>query len=119
MNLTVWICQSLLATIFLISGTAKISMSKQRLLETGQTGVAPFPLPLIRLVAACELIAVVGLVAPKATGILPTLTGAAAIGLAVVMVGAIISHTRLRELVPVAVNTVLLATCCFVATATL
>jgi uncharacterized membrane protein YphA (DoxX/SURF4 family) len=119
MNLTLWICQSLLAAVFLLSGTAKISMSKQRLLETGQTGVAPFPLPVIRLVAACELFAVVGLIAPRATGILPSITGAAAIGLAVVMLGAIISHTWLREPIPVAVNAVLLATCCFVAAATL
>jgi uncharacterized membrane protein YphA (DoxX/SURF4 family) len=119
MDITLWILQGLLAALFLLSGSAKISMSKQRLIETGQTGVAPFPLPVIRVVAACELVGVVGLIAPKATGVLPALTGVAAIGFAVVMVGAIISHTTLREPGPVVVNTGVLAICCFIAAATL
>jgi uncharacterized membrane protein YphA (DoxX/SURF4 family) len=119
MDVTLWICQGLLAALFLVSGSAKISMSKQRMIETGQTGVAPFPLPMIRLVAACELAGVVGLIAPKATGLLPVLTAVAAIGLAVVMVGAIISHTKPREPGPVVVNMGILAICCFIAVATL
>jgi hypothetical protein len=119
MDIALWICQGLLAALFLVSGSAKISMSKPRLLETGQTGVAPFPLPVIRITAACELIAVIGLIAPKATGILPSLTGVAAIGLAAVMIGAIASHASLREPIPVAANVVILATCCFVAAGTL
>ncbi len=119
MNIGLWICQSLLAVLFLVSGTAKISMSKERLLETGQSGVAPFPLPVIRLAAACELLAVIGLLVPRATGVLPALTGGAAIGLGIVMIGAIASHTSLREPGPVAVNIVVLGTCCFVAVGTL
>ncbi|HYS39762.1 MAG TPA: DoxX family protein [Pseudonocardiaceae bacterium] len=115
MDLALWIGQGLLAAIFLLSGGAKISMSKPRLLATGQTGVAPFPLLAIRLVAACELVAVVGLVGPGATGILPALTGFAAVGLAVVMVGAMASHASLREPRAVAVNLVILLVCCFVA----
>jgi uncharacterized membrane protein YphA (DoxX/SURF4 family) len=115
MNLALWICQGLLAAVFLLSGSAKISMSKPRMLATGQTGVAPFPVPVIRLTAACELVAVVGLIAPSASGVLPVLAGFAAIGLGVVMVGAIASHASLREPVAVAANTLILATCCFVA----
>jgi hypothetical protein len=115
MNITLWSCQALLAALFLFSGAAKISMSKQRLLETGQTGVAPFPLPVIRLTAACELLAVVGLIAPGVSGELPVLTAAAAIGLGVVMIGAMISHATLREPRAVAINAVIFATCCFVA----
>lgn len=115
MNLALWICQGLLAAMFLVSGGAKVSMSKPRMLATGQTGVAPFPVPVIRLTAVCELVAVVGLIAPSASGVLPVLAGFAAIGLSVVMVGAIASHVSLREPVPVAVNTIILATCCFVA----
>ena len=90
-------------------------MSKPRLLATGQTGVAPFPLPAIRLIAGCELIAVVGLVGPEATGILPALTGFAAAGLAVLMIGAMASHASLREPRAVALNFVILVVCCFVA----
>jgi hypothetical protein len=119
MNLALWICQGLLAAVFLFSGSAKISMSKPRMLETGQTGVALFPLPVVRFTAACELLAVIGLIAPKATGILPVMTAAAAIGLGVVMIGAFTSHSRLREPVAATANVVLLAICCFVAIGTL
>jgi uncharacterized membrane protein YphA (DoxX/SURF4 family) len=115
MNVALWICQIALAALFLSSGSAKISMSKERLVETGQTGVAPFPLPVIRLTATCELLGVVGLIAPHATGILPVLTGVAAIGLAVVMVGAMASHASLHEYRTVAINALVFAICCFVA----
>lgn len=115
MNLALWICQGLLAALFLVSGTAKTSMSKRRLLETGQTGVAPFPLPIIRLTAACELLAVVGLIVPTASDVFPTLTAVAAIGLGVVMIGAMISHATLHEPGTVAINALIFATCCFVA----
>jgi uncharacterized membrane protein YphA (DoxX/SURF4 family) len=78
MNTVVWICQILLAVLFLVSGTAKISMSRERLLATGQTGIAPFPMPVIRVTAAAELLAAVCLIMPlimsKPSGVLPVLT---------------------------------------------
>jgi uncharacterized membrane protein YphA (DoxX/SURF4 family) len=48
MNSALWIGQGLLAVIFLISGIAKSTMSKERMLATGQTGAEAFPLPVIR-----------------------------------------------------------------------
>jgi hypothetical protein len=39
-------------------------MSRERLLATGQTGIAPFPMPLVRLVAASELLGAVSLIVP-------------------------------------------------------
>jgi uncharacterized membrane protein YphA (DoxX/SURF4 family) len=62
MDNVVWVCQGLLAVLFLASGCAKISMSRERLLATGQTGIAPFPMPLVRLAAASELLGAVGLI---------------------------------------------------------
>lgn len=115
MNVVLWICQVLLAAVFLGSGAAKSVMSKDRMMATGQTGVAPFPLGVIRLVAACELLAVLGVVLPKLTGIVPVLTPLAAVGLAVVMVGAALSHGSRREFPQVALNLTLLAVCVFVA----
>jgi uncharacterized membrane protein YphA (DoxX/SURF4 family) len=119
MNIGLWICQGLLALIFLISGSAKISMSKERMLKTGQTGVAPFPLPVVRFTAACELLAVIGLLVPRATSVLPGLTGVAAIGLGIVMIGAMVSHASLREYGTVGANALIFGTCCFVAVGTL
>ncbi|MGH3491069.1 MAG: DoxX family protein [Actinopolymorphaceae bacterium] len=122
MNTSLWIAQIFLAALFLFSGVAKSTMSQERLLATGQTGAAAFPIPVVRLTAICELFAVVGLIVPRLVDIAPSLTGWAAIGLAVVMVGAMISHSRLaitqansKEWRNVAANVAILAVCVFVA----
>lgn len=115
MNLALWIGQGLLAAIFLLSGSLKISMAKDRLIASGQTGVTPFPLPVIRMTAACELLAVLGLLLPPLTGIAPVLTPIAALGLVVVMIGATASHLSLREPLAAGVTTFILLICVFVA----
>jgi uncharacterized membrane protein YphA (DoxX/SURF4 family) len=115
MNVVLWIGQGVLAAIFAVSGTLKSTQSKERMLATGQTGVREFPLPAIRLVAAAELLAVVGLIVPQASGVAPVLTPLAALGLAVVMVGAAVAHTRLQEAPTAAVNVAILLLCAAVA----
>ena len=107
MNLVLWILQGLLAVIFLASGASKISMSRQRLIDTGQTGIAVYPMPVVRFTAACELLAGIGVILPWATGVAPVLTPVAAVGLGIIMVGAAVAHTRLREPRNVAGNAVL------------
>ena len=98
MNTLGWTLQVVCAATFLASGTMKSLMSKDRMIATGQTGVAPFPLPILRTVALAELAGVFGLLLPWATGIARALTPAAAACLAVFMVGAAVSHASLREL---------------------
>jgi hypothetical protein len=71
--------------------------------------------PAIRTIAACELAGVAGLILPGLLGRALVLTPLAAIGLALVMIGAAVAHTRLSEPRNVAVNAVLLAICVFVA----
>jgi hypothetical protein len=115
MNIALWICQIFLAAIFALSGGFKISQSKEWLVSHGQTGVAPFPLPVIRVVAALELLGAVGIIVPWAAGIVPILTPLAAVGFAVLMVGAAISHATLREPRAVAINTLIFAISVFVA----
>jgi uncharacterized membrane protein YphA (DoxX/SURF4 family) len=122
MNMALWICQVLLAVVFLVSGIAKSTMSREQLLASGQTGAAAFPLPVTRFTAICELLAVVGLIVPPLLDIAPSLAGWAAIGLSVVMVGAMSMHSRLALTGPtpaewrnVAVNVLILAVCVFVA----
>jgi uncharacterized membrane protein YphA (DoxX/SURF4 family) len=117
MDNVVWVCQGLLAVLFLASGCAKISMSRERLLATGQTGIAPFPMPLVRLVATSELLGAVSLIVPWASGALPVLTPVAAAGLGVVMIGAAGSHLHLREPRTAGLNVVILVVCVFVAMA--
>lgn len=114
MNTALWAAQLTLAAIFAASGTAKISMSRERLLATGQTGIAMFPMPVVRFTAAMELAAAIGLVAPRLTGIGQVLTPLAALGLCVVMIGAAWAHSRLHEPASVAINATLFAVAAFV-----
>jgi len=106
MDVALWVVQGVLAAVFLASGSAKLVMSKERMIASGQTGVAPFPLPVIRLTAAAEILAAFGLVLPEATGVAEVLT-LAALALAVVMVGAAASHRSLREYPQVGLNALL------------
>ncbi len=123
MQIALWAAQIGLAMIFLASGIAKLTMSRERMLATGQTGAAAFPLPVVRLTAGCELLAVVGLIAPPLVGVAEPLVGWAAAGLAVVMIGAMAMHSRLavtqrqpKEWRNVGINVVILAVCVAVAT---
>jgi len=115
MDIALWIVSFLLAAVFLGSGIAKSSMSRERLIATGQTGIAPFPMPVVRMTATAELAGAVGLIAPWLTGTAKVLTPMAAIGLGIVMCGAQISHASLREPKSVAINLALLIPCAFVA----
>ena len=122
MNAALWVTQLLLAVIFLLSGAAKLTMSRDRMLATGQTGAAAFPLPITRFTAACELLAVIGLILPRLWGVAETLTGWAAVGLAVVMLGAMGMHAKLAvtqhratEWRNASFNVAILALCVFVA----
>ena len=110
-----WITSGVLAAVFLGSGAAKLVMSKEGLLASGQSGVAPFPLPVIRLTAAAELLAAVGLILPVALGVATVLTPLAAVGLMIVMLGAAGSHLSLREYPQVGINALLFAAALFVA----
>lgn len=126
MNLALWIAQGLLVAAFGFSGASKSTLPKDRLIAAGQTGVAPFPAPVIKVTAAAELAAVAGLILPQATGIAPRLTALAGSGLCLVMLGATASHGTLlradlaagrgrREGRNMLLNLVLLGLCLFVA----
>jgi uncharacterized membrane protein YphA (DoxX/SURF4 family) len=108
MNMTLWILQGLLAAVFAVSGAAKSTLSKPRLIASGQTGVAPFPLPLIRFTAICELLGALGMILPRLLHVAVYLTPLAAAGFVVIMVAAITSHAWLREPLNVVATSALL-----------
>lgn len=115
MNVALWSCQVLLAAVFLVSGAAKSTQPRQRLLDTGQTGIAVYPMPVVRFTAICELLGAIGIVLPRLTGVAPFLTPLAAIGFAVVMVGAVSAHLKLGERRTAVVNILIFAASLFVA----
>lgn len=115
MNLALWVTQGLLAAIFAGTGMNKLVRPKEKLLEAGLNSLAPYPPPLLRSLGAIELLGAIGLILPWLTGIAPVLTPLAALGLAVIMVGAVNAHRRLGERQLVFTVLVLLLACLFVA----
>jgi hypothetical protein len=101
--------------VFGFSAAVKGTQSKERTLELGMTGVIDIPAPLMRFTALTEVLGIIGLVLPYATGVAPILTPLAAIGLGVIMILAARIHLGLGEPKTAAGNVLLLALCLFVA----
>jgi uncharacterized membrane protein YphA (DoxX/SURF4 family) len=97
MAIVAWVLQGFCAGLYALSGAMKSTMSKERMIATGQTGVAPYPMPLLRLVALLELAGAAGLIIPWLTGTAKFLTPTAALCLIPIMVGAALSHRSLGE----------------------
>lgn len=94
----------------------KLAKSKEQLVADPRMGWAEdFSPGLLKLTGAAEVAGAVGLTLPGAFGVATGLVPAAAIGLAFVMVGAILTHARRGQLPNLAVNLVLLALAVFVA----
>jgi uncharacterized membrane protein YphA (DoxX/SURF4 family) len=108
MTIVLWIVQGLLALAFLMAGVLKTTQPIDALSKRmGWVSVAPQWF--VRFVGAAEVLGAIGLILPLATGILPWLTVAAAIGLAIVMVSAFVFHLTRREAAQVPTNLILLA----------
>lgn len=114
MHTLLWIVQGALAALFVGSGLAKSTMSRSRLLATGQSGVRDLPMPLVRFVAICELLGAAGLILPLALAIAPILTPLAAAGLGILMIGAAVLHLRLDEPRVSVANLAICALCAWV-----
>ncbi|WP_433125538.1 DoxX family protein [Micromonospora sp. CA-240977] len=115
MNVVLWIAAILLAVVFLASGIMKLLRSKEQLAGSGQTWVESFPDSLIKIIGALEIAAAAGLILPPAFDIAPVLAPVAAVGLIVLMVGAVVTHARRKEYTNVIVNIVLILLAAFVA----
>jgi uncharacterized membrane protein YphA (DoxX/SURF4 family) len=97
MNVILWIGQVALALIFGLSGALKSTQSRDQMLATGQTAAKIVPLPVMRVAGVSEVVGVLGIILPWATGIARVLTPVAAAGFAVIMVMAATVHGRLKE----------------------
>jgi uncharacterized membrane protein YphA (DoxX/SURF4 family) len=70
--------------------------------------VEDFSAGTIKLIGTAEVLGALGLILPGALDIAPVLVPLAATGLAVIMIGAIITHGRRKEPQPIAINVVVL-----------
>jgi uncharacterized membrane protein YphA (DoxX/SURF4 family) len=112
MNIVAWVLQIVLAVLFLGAGGTKLTQPKEKL-QPKMGWVEPVHPRNVKLLAATEILGALGLVLPWATGIAKVLTPLAAVGLAVVMAGAVIVHVRRKE--PWYAQLVLLVLCVVVA----
>ena len=82
-NVTLWVVQGLLASLFLFAGGMKLVMPLE-----GMAGPVALPGLLIRFVGVAEVLGAVGLILPGLLRIHAELTPVAAAGLVIIMIGA-------------------------------
>ena len=98
MNLTLWIVAGLLAVVYLASGGGKLIVPKEKLAAAPGAGwVEDFSAGTVKAIGALEVLAAVGLILPAAIDIVPVLVPLAALGLMMIMVGAVITRIRRHE----------------------
>ena len=97
MSIAMWIINIITALVFLASGAMKLSRPKAKLAESGMGWAADMSSGAVKAIGALEMIGAIGLILPIATGIAQVLTPIAAVGLAVVMIGAVVVHARRKE----------------------
>lgn len=113
MLIVLWIVRILLALAFLMAGFMKSFMPLEGL-KKNMAWVAVTPAALVRFIGIAELLGAIGLILPILTGILPWLTIAAAVGLAVAMLCAAVFHAVRKEYSGIAPSIVLLLLTLFV-----
>ena len=115
MNVVLWIIAGLLAAAFAASGLMKLTQPKPKLAASGMAWTEDFSDGQVKGIGVVELLGALGLILPAALGIAEVLTPLAAVGLALTMVGAAITHIRRKEGQMVPVNVLLGGLAVFVA----
>ncbi len=106
----------MLAVVFVVSGSAKLFVPKEKLATVplgGWTGAAS--VGFVKALGALELLAAAGLILSAALDIAPVLAPLAAVGVVLLMVGAMITHLRRHEVAGVMLNLAYLAMAAFIA----
>ena len=115
METALWIAQVLLAAIFLLTGTTKLTQPRLKMAAGPMRWAADVTDRQFRTIGLLEVLGAIGLILPAALGIAPLLVSLAAIGLVLTMIGAIHVHVRHGETNRLAVPIVVLALALFVA----
>ena len=116
MNVALWITAGLLGAVFLLAGGTKLFVPKQKLaMAPGGGWVDDFSAGFIKTLGAVEVIGAAGLILPAAVDVAPVLVPLAAVGLAIIMIGAALVELRRQESKHVLVNLIYLAVIAFLA----
>jgi len=110
MNLSLWIIAGLMAAVFLLAGANKLLIPQEKLAKAPGGGwVLDFSAGFVKALGAVEILGAVGLILPALLDIAPILVPMAAVGLALIMVGAAIVTFRRQEFKHVLLNLAYLA----------
>ena len=91
MNSALWVLQAVGALAFLMTGTMKLILPREKL--RGKMGwVADLPPIQVKLIGLAEFLGALGLVLPQLLGLFPILGAIAAAALLLLMLGAAASH---------------------------
>ena len=116
MNIVLWIVQILLALLFVYAGGQKLMMSQEAFTQTPMGGYgSDYSAGFIKMLGSFEVLGAIGLILPWLTGILPWLTPLAAVGLAIIMLGAINARYKRGETQFAIGTVVFFLMCAFVA----
>ncbi len=115
MDLALWVVQVALALAFLVAGYSHAFDFDRAARRPPMAWMHAVGQDRMRVIGILEILGAIGLVVPAASQVLPWLTPLAALGLALVMVGAIVLHIQRREYPNVVINAVLGLLALFVA----
>jgi uncharacterized membrane protein YphA (DoxX/SURF4 family) len=108
MNVVLWIIAGVLAALFLLVGIGKLTQPKEKLqANKNMAWTEDFSPGVIKMIGALEVAAAVGLIVPPLIGIAEFLAPLAAVGLVLLMSGAMLTHWRRGEKQMLPVNIVL------------
>ena len=94
MDIALWIIAASLAALFAAAGLMKLAQPRQQLAASGLGWTEDRTDAQVKGIGALEVLGSAGLILPAALGIAEVLTPVAALGLAVIMAGAIVVHLR-------------------------
>jgi drug/metabolite transporter (DMT)-like permease len=117
MNLALWIVTGVLAVAYLGGGGGKLIVPKEKMaaLTPSARWVEDFSAGSVKAIGGLEVLAAIGLVLPAVLGIAPVLVPLAAVGLVLIMVGAVFTRLRRHEAKAMVADLVYLALAGFVA----
>lgn len=91
MNILLWIIQILLALLFLFAGGTKLVLSTETLTSMSPPDAIALPIWFLRFIGLCEVLGALGLILPGALRKQQHLTALAALGLTIIMIGAVVT----------------------------
>lgn len=115
MNILLWIIQILMALLFLFAGVTKFYYTYEQMRAMGPPNQILPPAWFIHFIGICEILGGLGLVLPGLFRIKQYLTVLAAIGLTIIMIGAVVITAMAVGIAPTIPTIIIGLLCAFIA----